>query len=69
MCDNIIQYGGAIFDARCPKCGRVTKPRKSMSVNKFMTDVVKKRPNTAPADCKKCGYVFIKFIRFEKVKG
>lgn len=58
---NLIQYGGAIFDTRCPNCGRFTKPRKQLSVNKFMQ--IRKR--TAPADCKKCGYVRIRFVCFE----
>ena len=61
-----IQYGGALFSAKCPKCGRIAKPWKSMSVNRFMSDFTSKKEQTAPADCKKCGYVRIKFICFEK---
>lgn len=64
---NLIQYGGALFDAKCPKCGRITKPHGSLSVNRFMADFLAKREATALADCKKCGCVRIKFVRFEKV--
>ncbi len=59
----LIQYGGAIFDAKCPECGRITKPGKQLSVNRFMADVRK----TAPANCNRCGAVRTPFVRFEEV--
>lgn len=60
---NLIQYGGVIFDTRCPNCGRFTRPGKQLSVNRFMQTI----KHTAPAKCKRCGNVRIKFICFEKV--
>lgn len=60
-----IQYGGALFDARCPECCRIVKPRKSMSVNRFMLSVIHKANPTAPALCRNCGSVHVKFVKFE----
>ncbi len=65
--DELIQFGGAIFDAHCPKCKRITKPRKSLNVNSFMAAVNRKQTPTTLADCDKCGPVEIKFKCFEKV--
>ena len=60
-----IQYGGAIFECKC-KCGRSVKPAAILSVNRFMSDFLKKIKNTASAVCKRCGSVRIPFVGFEK---
>ncbi len=60
------QYGGAVFHANCPHCGRKLKMPPSLSVNKFMDDGIRKR--TVPsilANCTKCGIQRIGVKRYE----
>lgn len=61
---NLVQYGGAIFNARC-LCGMFVKASRDLSVNRFMSDFIEDRPNTAPAHCNRCGDIRIPFVRFE----
>ena len=67
MNKKFIQFGGALFDAHCPKCKRITTPGVSLSVNSFMTALNRKKTPTAPGNCKKCGHMRLKFVKFEKV--
>lgn len=66
--DEYIQYGGAIFDKKCPKCGRLTNPPKQLSVNRFMTDCVSGKKHMVLARCSKCGRVRLPFVCFEKTE-
>lgn len=61
---NIKQYGGALFSANCPKCGKGVKTPTSLSVNQFMSQCVQNKPHTIKAQCK-CGEIKLPFIGWE----
>ncbi len=57
---NVVAYGSgdmcAIYNRRCPKCGRYTKPRDKALVNECVG------AGEALADCHKCGEVRLQFV-------
>lgn len=61
----MVQYGGAIFSRFCPKCGKETKPERTISINHFMINFLKKRPHTANGKCNDCGSVRLPFLGWE----
>ncbi|KKM70872.1 hypothetical protein LCGC14_1436320 [marine sediment metagenome] len=60
------QYGGAVFSTVCPTCKAIVVMAKSLNVNRFMSEFLKKIPRTVPGICKLCGPVRLPFISFEK---
>ena len=63
---DLIQYGGAIFSARCGQCGELAKPPAAMSVNSFMRQHGKGEPHTIDGRCPGCGLIALPFVGFEK---
>jgi hypothetical protein len=50
--------GHAVFNRRCPTCGRWTKPPKTIT---FTETIEGTGPDDCIADCKKCGKVKLEF--------
>ena len=63
----MMQYGGAIFNDRC-RCGRKLKMPDSISVNRFMSNFRRHRPQVIDAECSRCGRSQAQFERFEAVE-
>lgn len=56
----LIQYGGGIFSANCPKCHEALSTPADMSVNAFM------RNEPLMGTCKTHGKSEMRFLAFEK---
>ncbi len=56
----LVQYGGGVFSANCPKCHGALRTPKEISVNAFM------RGEPSVGACKDCGKVEMRFLAFEK---
>ena len=61
----MVQYGGAVFSRFCPKCGEKAKPNKYLSVNRFMSEAVKKLPHLTDGKCRSCGDIKFPFLGWE----
>jgi hypothetical protein len=57
MSNKAAQYGGAVFDVDCPRCGQVCQTPTDMSINTYMADFTGGRKNTIEGICPKHGKV------------
>ena len=62
----MLQYGGALFEGNCPKCGTILKAPKNLSVNLFMSAVNHGEIPVVLGNCRNHGKINVPFVRFEK---
>ena len=60
----MLQYGGALFEGNCPKCGNILTAPRSLSVNHFMSAVNHKETPVVLGKCRKHGNIEVPFVEF-----
>jgi len=60
----MLQYGGALFSEKCPKCSKKVRPSKDLSVNTFITRMNRGETPTVTGKCPKHGFVSVPFVGF-----
>lgn len=60
----LVQYGGAVFTANCPKCGEDLETPKDMSVNEFTRQMNDKENPKMLGECVHCLSQEMEFVGF-----